>query len=183
MTEKRHALSSRIAEVTAFSSDPASLRQVLGRFVTGITIITTCSEEGSPVGLTANSFNTLSLDPALVLWSLGVRQGSCDTFRKCARFAINILAEDQVDLSRQFSRPVQNRFEGVGYTCEQFGVPLIKDCLAWLVCDQYQNHDIGDHILFIGRVLALGQADRKPLAYHAGAYSRVDVLPAPGVHP
>lgn len=175
---QRQVLSPHASDVAELCSEweTPRLRRVLGRFVTGVTIITTRSEHGNPIGLTANSFNSLSLDPALVLWSLGAKQGSSQAFQQCSRFAVNILAENQVDLSRQFSRPVENRFEGVDYSCERFGVPLIKDCLAWIVCERYQHQELGDHILFIGRVEAFGEADHKPLAYHAGSYIRVDAL-------
>lgn len=183
VTVQRQALSSHASEVAELCCEweTPRLRQVLGRFVTGVTVITTSSEDGSPIGLTANSFNSLSLDPPLVLWSLGAKQGSSQAFRQCSRFAINILAESQVELSRRFSRPAENRFEGVSYSSERFGVPLINDCLAWLVCEHYQQHELGDHILFIGRVTALGEAEQRPLAYHAGAYTRVDTLVAGSV--
>ena len=150
------------------------LRNALGQFATGVTIITTQTEAGERVGLTANSFNSVSLEPALVLWSLGKNQGSCDAFRSCTHFAINILADSQLDLSRRFSSFVQDRFDGVDYSCDEFGVPLIDGCAGWLVCKHQQHYELGDHFLFIGKVEALGGAGGLPLVYHAGKYAQLE---------
>ncbi len=178
VTMQRQADSCGQPEVAALCREweTSRLRSALGRFVTGVTIITTCSDDGTPIGLTANSFNSLSLDPALVLWSLGKKQGSSQAFQRCSHFAVNILAEHQIELSQRFSSPAQDRYDGVRYNCDQFGVPLLHDCLAWFVCKNYQHQELGDHLLFIGQIEALGTADQRPLAYHAGSYTRVNPM-------
>lgn len=147
------------------------LRQALGRFTTGVTIIATRSSEGGYVGLTANSFNSLSLDPALVLWSLGRNQGSRHVFESCSHFAVNILSEHQADLSTRFASPVEDRFSGVSHSHTDWGVPLIHGCAAWFICSQQSCTEIGDHLLFVGRVEALGAADQVPLIFHGGRYA------------
>lgn len=152
------------------SWDRRVLRQALGRFATGVTIITTRGEDGRSIGLTANSFNSLSLEPALVLWSLGMAQGSSAVFRDSSHFAINILSEAQIDLSRRFSSPVEDRFAGVDCVHDGLAAPLIKGCAAWLICRQRQHLQMGDHLLFIGEVEQLGTADEPPLLFHNGNY-------------
>jgi flavin reductase (DIM6/NTAB) family NADH-FMN oxidoreductase RutF len=153
------------------SWDRRRLRQALGRFATGVTVITTRAEDGRSIGLTANSFNSLSLEPALVLWSLGATQGSCPIFRSSSHFAINILSAAQVELSRRFASPVADRFQGVDCIRDQFAAPLIKGCAAWLICRNRQHLHLGDHLLFIGEVEALGLGDDPPLVFHDGNYA------------
>lgn len=152
------------------SWDRPVLRRALGRFATGVTVITTRDDEGCNIGLTANSFNSLSLDPALVLWSLGVTQGSSAIFKSSSHFAINILSARQIDLSRRFSSPVEDRFAGVDCVQEGLAAPLIKGCAAWLICRQRQHFQLGDHLLFIGEIEQLGAADEPPLLFHDGTY-------------
>lgn len=151
--------------------DARRLRQTLGRFATGVTIVTTRTADGACIGLTANSFNSVSLDPALVLWSLGKKQGSSVAFRECSHFAINILSSSQIELSRRFASPVEDRFAGVDFSCGAFGAPLIDGCAAWLVCSNHQQYELGDHLLFIGEVQALGSGEEKPLVFHDGDYA------------
>ncbi|MGN6308809.1 MAG: flavin reductase family protein [Xanthobacteraceae bacterium] len=150
---------------------PKDLRQALGRFTTGVTIIAARSPNGGYVGLTANSFTSLSLDPALVLWSLGCNQGSRHVFERCSHFAVNILSEHQADLSTRFASPVEDRFSGVGHSHTDWGVPLIHGCAAWFICSQQSCTEIGDHLLFVGRVEALGAVDQVPLLFHGGRYA------------
>lgn len=151
--------------------DHRQLRQALGRFATGVTVITTRTEDGRSIGLTANSFSSLSLDPALVLWSLGTKQGSSAIFRATSHFAINILSADQIELSRRFSSPVEDRFQGVDFEKDRYAAPLIKGCAAWLICRNRQQLQFGDHILFIGELEALGLRDDPLLLFHDGKYA------------
>jgi len=153
------------------SWDRRVLRQTLGRFATGVTVITTRTDDGRSIGLTANSFNSLSLDPALVLWSLGTTQGSSGIFRRSSHFAINILSAAQIELSRRFSSQVEDRFAGVDCVQDGLAAPLIKGCAAWLICRQRQHFELGDHVLFIGEVEQLGTADEPPLLFHDGNYA------------
>ncbi|MEK8048472.1 flavin reductase family protein [Ideonella margarita] len=150
--------------------EPKALRSALGRFATGVTIITCRDAAGQPVGLTANSFNSLSLDPPLVMWALRNASSHLIDFQKATHFAVNVLAEDQIGLSRRFASPVPDRFAEGTWTDGQGGVPVLANCTAVFECHSDRHHAAGDHVLFIGRVLALHQADLPPLLFHAGNY-------------
>ena len=150
--------------------DARQLRQTLGRFATGVTIVTCVDAAGTRIGLTANSFNALSLDPPLVLWSLRQASPSLGAFRAATHFAINVLAESQVELSRRFASPVVDKFaEGV-WSAGQGGAPVLTGAAAVFECASMQAQDTGDHVLFIGRVLALADLATAPLLFHGGHY-------------
>ncbi len=165
---------SRPAEIAPAELSADELRRALGRFVTGVTIVT-CRDGGSgePVGLTANSFNALSLDPPLVLWSLRKASGSIDAFANASHFAVNVLAEDQVDLSRRFARPSSARFAAGAWSDGQGGAPVLAGCVAVFECRRHSHHDAGDHLLFIGQVERIGGSAEAPLVYHAGHYRAI----------
>ena len=150
-------------------------RDALAQFATGVTIITARAPHGF-VGFTANSFNSVSLDPPLVIWSLARRSRSLAAFEAAERYAINVLAHDQVDLARRFSRPHLDRFAGVAFRLDHAGAPLIEGCSAWMECRHHALHPAGDHMLFIGEVLAAAHRHVPPLLWHAGRY-RVSELP------
>jgi 4-hydroxyphenylacetate 3-hydroxylase, reductase component len=153
------------------SFDSRVFRQGLGRFTTGVAIVTCRHADGSAVGLTANSFNALSLEPPLVLWSLRCSSPSLPVFRAAGRFAINVLAEAQVDLSRRFASTVSNKFdEGVWSSGDP---PVLAGCVAVFECERVTEQVAGDHVLFIGRVTRLAMAPPDtlaPLLFHAGHY-------------
>jgi len=151
--------------------DARGLRQTLGRFVTGVTVVTTRLGDGTCIGLTANSFNSVSLDPALVLWSLGKQQKSREAFRRCTHFAINILSASQKHLSQRFSSPIPDKFEGVDVFQDGFAAPLLQGCAAWFMCRNHLQYELGDHLLFIGEVQALGSGPEAPLVFHDGDYA------------
>jgi 4-hydroxyphenylacetate 3-hydroxylase, reductase component len=150
--------------------DARALRTALGAFATGVTIVSCRGTNGKPVGLTVNSFNALSLDPPLVLWSLRVSSPSVAAFDAADHFAVHVLGEAQVELSRRFASPVASKFdegswhEGVG------GVPLLIGCAASFECERVSRQDAGDHHLYIGRVLRLQSQPVPPLVYHRGHY-------------
>ena len=151
-----------------------ALRAALGRFATGVTIITCLDGRGEAVGLTANSFASLSLDPPLVLWSLRKASGSRPAFEAARHFAINVLAETQVDLSRRFaSAAVPDKFAEGAWAPGLGGVPVLAGCAAVFECQAEACHDIGDHLLFIGRVLRLADLAVPPLLFQGGHYRRV----------
>ena len=150
--------------------DPATFRSVLGRFVTGVTVITTRSAAASIAGVTVSSFNTLSLDPPLVLWSLALAAPSLRTFRAASHFAVNILAQDQRALATQFARPAADKFDGVEIFAGLEGVPLIAGAVAYLECRFEQRYPGGDHELMIGRVVRAEVTDRTPLVYSHGHF-------------
>jgi flavin reductase (DIM6/NTAB) family NADH-FMN oxidoreductase RutF len=159
-----------VPELDAAELNPDELRRALGRFVTGVTIVTCRDADGNAVGLTANSFNALSLDPPLVLWSLRVSSSSIAAFTGATHFAVNVLAADQVELSRLFARPSSAKFEAGDWTDGQGGAPLLAGCVAVFECRRHSHHPAGDHLLFIGEVERLGGTTATPLVYHAGHY-------------
>lgn len=160
----------QVPELGAAELAPDELRQALGRFVTGVTIVTCRDENGAPVGLTANSFNALSLDPPLVLWSLRQASSTITAFTGASHFAVNVLAADQVDLSRRFARPASAKFDEGEWTSGQGGAPLLAGCVAVFECRRRSHHAAGDHVLFIGEVERIGGSAATPLVYHAGHY-------------
>lgn len=153
--------------------DAAELRSALGRFATGVTIITTRSATGEAVGVTASSFNAVSLDPPLILWSLGRNAFSHPVFEAASHFAVHVLADDQRDLSNRFARASSAKFEGLTTRDGLGGVPLLGSCAALFECATEHRYDGGDHLILVGRVLRLGQgpAERPPLLFHQGRYA------------
>ena len=151
--------------------DARALRQALGRFATGITVITTRTPAGKLEGVTANSFSSVSLDPPLVLWSLRVQAPSLASFLEAGRFAVNVLSSDQRTLSRHFSTPLADKFADVDWSEGHGGCPLLPDCLARFECDTETTVEAGDHVILIGRIRRLAHRDGTPLLYNAGHYS------------
>jgi flavin reductase (DIM6/NTAB) family NADH-FMN oxidoreductase RutF len=152
--------------------DSRDLRRVLGSFVTGVTVVTTTDDEGGFHGVTANSFSSVSLDPPLVLWSQAVKSHSHPAFFKTERFAVNILAEDQIELSNRFAKSSPEKFVGLDVDIGLGGVPLLRGCGAWLQCRVVSRVPGGDHTIYIGEVDLIGQAERKPLVFGNGQYLR-----------
>ena len=150
--------------------DAQHLRLALGRFSTGVTIITCIDAHGQRVGLTANSFNSLSLDPPLVLWSLRESSANLPVFTAAGRFAINVLSEAQVDLSRRFAGRGDDKFADGAWSLGEHGSPVLAGCAAVFECVTHAQHAIGDHMLFIGRVLACSETPLPPLVYQGGHY-------------
>jgi 3-hydroxy-9,10-secoandrosta-1,3,5(10)-triene-9,17-dione monooxygenase reductase component len=150
--------------------DKRAFRNALGRFPTGVTVVTTLGPDGRWIGLTANSFNSVSLDPPLVLWSLAKRAASLPVFANAPHYAINVLAADQIELSRQFASPRDDRFSGVACRKGLGGIPLIEGCAAWFECHNVHQYEGGDHIILVGRVERFADAERPALAFHAGGY-------------
>ena len=149
---------------------PALLRHALGRFTTGVTIVTCLDANGESVGLTANSFNALSLDPPLVLWSLRSTSTSLAAFKCASHFAINVLAESQVELSRRFASSVEHKFAEGPWSEGRCGAPVLAGCAAVFECATASMQQAGDHQLFIGRVLAVMESAVAPLVFQSGHY-------------
>lgn len=148
----------------------SELRVALGRFATGVTIVTCRDAAGSAVGLTCNSFNALSLEPPLVLWSLRRASPSLAAFTGAGHFAVNVLAEDQIELSRRFASPAADKFADGVWHDGAGGAPLLVGAAAVFECAREAHQDAGDHVLFIGRVLRLADAALPPLVFHGGRY-------------
>jgi flavin reductase (DIM6/NTAB) family NADH-FMN oxidoreductase RutF/DNA-binding IclR family transcriptional regulator len=153
--------------------DSRELRRVLGSFVTGVTVVTTTDDEGGLHGVTANSFSSVSLDPPLVLWSQAVTSQSHPVFFKTERFAVNILAEDQIELSNRFAKSSQEKFAGLEVDIGPGGIPLLRGCNAWLQCRVVSRLPGGDHTIYVGEVNSIARAERRPLVFGNGQYLRV----------
>lgn len=150
-------------------------RQVLGSFLTGVTVVTTLNEKGKPIGFTANSFTSVSLDPPLVLVCLAKSSYLQPTFKQAKHFAINILSEEQRDISALFSSPIENRFNNVKTHCRATKTPILSDVTAWLDCETHKVIDAGDHIILMGRVLEFDHEPHAPLGYLRGNYINVSL--------
>lgn len=152
--------------------DEKKFRQALGRFTTGIAVATTCRTDDSPVGLTINSFSSVSLNPPLVLWSLGKNSPSRTDFEEAGHFAINVLGADQIALSNCFARP-GDKFAEVDWTPGVTKAPLISGCIATFECKIAFCYDGGDHVIFVGEVENFDCAEGEPLLYADGRYGVV----------
>ena len=149
-------------------------RTALGWFATGVTIITARSSAGDLIGITANSFNTVSLDPPLVLFSLDRRALSLPAFEDAGAFAINVLNEDQKELSSLFATQGASKFASIAYEVWDTGAPIIPHTLASFECRTRSTHDGGDHVIFVGHVVRYRADDHgRPLLYFRGKYSRL----------
>lgn len=155
------------------SLDPKEFRQALGTFTTGVTIITACDQSGHPVGVTANSFNSVSLDPPLVLWSLARKSQSLAAFENAGHWAVHILAHDQNELSGRFARSVSGleKFDGVNYEKGLGNAPLLAGCTTRLQCRTANIYDGGDHIILVGEVLKFDKCNTPPLVFQSGNYA------------
>lgn len=150
--------------------DLRDFRNALGQFATGVTVITTLTPDGRRVGMTANSFTSVSMDPPLVLWCPAKRIPSLVDFEAASHFAINVLATEQHMLSRQFATPAVDKFEGVAVTEGVAGLPVLEGTVASFQCRTVARHDAGDHVIYVGEVEEYRHAAGAPLVFHAGAY-------------
>ncbi|RMX02084.1 flavin reductase [Allofranklinella schreckenbergeri] len=159
---------------------PKALRNLLGHYPTGVAIVTTRTPQGRNVGLTINSFASLSLEPPLVLWSLVNHSPSLAVFRDCAHFAINILAHGHEALARRFANPaVEDKFAGVSLREAPEGLAAIDGAIATLVCANDHSRTVGDHLLFVGQVVRTASQPGRPLVFHAGRFTSVQEGEAP----
>ena len=152
---------------------PHEFRRALGNFATGVTIVTAVSPEGDKVGVTASSFNSLSMDPPLILWSSIKQARSCAIFESATHFSVNVLASDQMDMSNHFARQQEDKFAGVDWETGLGGSPIFPNCAARFQCETYSKLDGGDHWIFVGKVIAFDDLGRPPLCFHQGSYSMV----------
>jgi len=159
--------------------DTKSFRNALGNFATGVTVVTAKTPTGELAGVTANSFNSVSLDPPLILWSIAKSSSSVNTFENSSHFAVNILAADQIDLSNNFARPSDDKFASIPHTFGQGEAPLLENCCAQFECERYQMLDGGDHWIMLGKVVAFNTSNRAPLLYSQGSYAGAVPFPAP----
>ncbi|GAB1387670.1 flavin reductase family protein [Melaminivora sp.] len=151
--------------------DPKDFRQALGMFATGVTIVTTRAGDGSPVGVTANSFNSVSIDPPLVLWSLAKNARSLDAFTTGEHWNVHILSQEQEALSNLFARAGEDKFGQQQLEPGVSDAPLLPGCSARFQCKTMFQYDGGDHIIFVGQVLSYDRTQRPPLLYAMGQYA------------
>ncbi|RZL81385.1 MAG: flavin reductase [Rhodococcus sp. (in: high G+C Gram-positive bacteria)] len=157
--------------------DPRDLRRALGQYATGVTVITARAPDGRKVGVTANSFTSVSMDPPLVSWCPASKAPSLPDLTAATHFAVNVLAANQHDLSRQFSTPAEDKFAGVATTEGIAGVPLIDDAIAHFQCRTVQRVEAGDHIIFLGEIEQYDADPGEPLVFHSGSYRLVTKHP------
>jgi len=155
------------------------MRDVLGHFVSGVTVVTAIGADG-PVGFTCQSFSSLSLDPPLVAFAPARTSSTWPLLREAGRFCVNVLAEEQSDLSRQFARSGTDKYAGVRWSPSPYGSPVLEGVVAWIDSELWAEYDGGDHTIVVARVLDLGaDASRTPLLFHRGAYGLQSALLAP----
>ncbi len=152
------------------SLDPRALRNAFGTFMTGVTVVTSHDAQGHPIGFTANSFTSVSLDPPLVLVCLANSSKNYDALIAADGFAVNILSETQIEVSNTFARPVEDRFASVEWRRGPAGSPLIDGSSAWFDCVMHKTIEAGDHVILIGEVKAFDNTPAPGLGYVRGAY-------------
>jgi flavin reductase (DIM6/NTAB) family NADH-FMN oxidoreductase RutF len=150
--------------------DARALRDAFGSFLTGVTVVTTHNADGAPIGFTANSFTSVSLDPPLLLVCLAKTSRNYAVLTEAKGFGVNILAEDQKDVSNTFARPVEDRFAAVAWKTGPFGAPVFADVAAWFDCSMHELVDAGDHVILIGRVEGFENSGKTGLGYARGGY-------------
>ena len=155
--------------------DQDIFRKTCGRFATGIAVATVTAQDGTPFGLTVNSFTSVSAVPPLVLICIDYRSTVLTHFRSSAWYGVNVLADHQQDLSVRFSQRIPDRFEGLAWSQGASGVPVIEGCLASLECSVVQTVEAGDHAIFIAEVIRAQCREGKPLVYFGSEYRRLDI--------
>ncbi|HEY0974898.1 MAG TPA: flavin reductase [Solimonas sp.] len=151
--------------------DPGEFRKALGSFATGVTIITTRAPDGTPLGMTVNSFNSVSLNPPLVLWSIAHSSMNLEAFRKATHWAVHILSTEQEELSGRFARRGEDKFAGLETDTGADGIPLLRGCTARFECKTAFQYGGGDHDILVGEVLAFDRSETAPLVFHGGKYA------------
>ncbi len=146
------------------------LRECLGQFATGVTVVTCSSADGTPCGVTANSFSSVSLDPPLVLWNIAKTTDALQSYLDAKHFAIHVLKASQEDVSTHFAQPCHTLFDSVDFDLSEHGVPILADRLALLECSTHEIHDCGDHYIIVGHVDRFGVTGGEPLLFFGGEY-------------
>lgn len=158
------------AKIVEERFDRRDYRRALGQFATGVTVVTACTPDGRNIGMTVNSFSSVSLNPPLILWSLSRQAQSFSDFTTITHFAVNVLEAKQHHLSRQFSTPVPDKYAGVDFVKGKAGVPMLNGVIAQFICRKVRQVDGGDHLIFLGEVEEYRYNDGEPLVFHSGRY-------------
>lgn len=159
--------------------DPHAFRNALGQFATGVTVVTTIDGQSNPVGVTASSFNSVSLDPPLILWSLAKTAQSMPAYQKSGGFNVHVLASHQSSLSNQFAKSGDDKFDGVKWTPCENGFPVLPEYAALFRCKTHFQYEGGDHIIFVGEVIDHRTYDFPVLVFQGGRYADAKIKPAP----
>ena len=162
--------------------DPVPFREIMGHYPTGVTVVTASDQDGTPVGLTANSVTSVSLDPPLVLVCVSEKSSSLQAILASGGFAVNILGAGAADTAVRFAENTDrsDRFEGVGFSIKEGGGPVLEGVVAWIACGLYRTFEAGDHVILVGRVRDGAAAGGDPLLFFRRRYER---LAAPGEGP
>jgi flavin reductase (DIM6/NTAB) family NADH-FMN oxidoreductase RutF len=150
--------------------DTKQFRQALSQFATGVTVITAALPDGAFFGVTINSFNSVSLDPPLVLWSLAHTSQSMAAFNAAPAYVINVLAGDQIELAQRFASKTHDRFEALPFTLSAQGVPVLAGTVAWFECRHRSRYSEGDHVIFVGEVERCHSHPHRTLGFHRGRF-------------
>ena len=156
------------------SVDQSAFRAVLGRFATGVTIVTALDRRKRDVGMTVSSFASVSLEPPLVLFCIDHSASVYNVLSKTNCFTANILSEGQEAIARRFADRDTNRFDGLGYDRGQNGTAVLRDVLGWIECEVIARHECGDHDVIIGQVEVAEARDGRPLLYYRGGYAQLE---------
>lgn len=155
-------------------SDSRALRDCLGHFATGVTVVTCRDHRGTPCGITANSFSSVSLQPPRVLWNIGKASHSLDAYLTASYFGINILKAAQQTVAEHFAQSQHNLYNDTAYSSSANGVPVLSDCLGWIECSTTEIHECGDHYIIIGEVVDFHLEPGSPLLFYAGDYRSLE---------
>lgn len=160
--------------------DQDAFRRALSQFATGVTVITTRAPSGQLIGITASSFNSVSMTPPLVLWSLATRSASMPVFRENSHYVVNVLAASQLDLCKRFATVKGDRFEGVSHAAGDSGMPVLDGAIAWFECHNRSRYEEGDHVIFVGEVERCGftgqTGETRPLVFQNGNFHSLGPL-------
>jgi flavin reductase (DIM6/NTAB) family NADH-FMN oxidoreductase RutF len=154
-------------------SDSKAFRRCLGKFATGVTVVTCCDANGQPCGITANSFSSVSLEPPLILWNIAKVSNSLEAYLEAGHFAINVLSSAQREISNHFARSDHTLFDGIEYDLSEHGVPLLPGTIARFECRTHEIYDCGDHHIIIGEVERFSDSELDPLLFYNGGYRNI----------
>jgi flavin reductase (DIM6/NTAB) family NADH-FMN oxidoreductase RutF len=156
------------------SLDPDSFRAALGRFATGVTVVTARDASGADLGMTVSAFSSLSLTPPLILVCIARQASMHDTMVETTHFVVNVLSSDQEAIARRFADTDAKRFDGIGYTRGMEQIAVLEDALAYLECRRVAQYEAGDHTIIVGEVEGAVMSDAKPLLYYRGGFAQLE---------
>ncbi len=148
-------------------------KEVMGNYPTGVTVVTMMDEEGTPIGLTVNSFASVSLDPMLLLWSIDKRVSSYEKFTQTKKFAVHVLAHDQAEVCSLFASKGLDRFKNTDWSESANGLPIIADCAGVFQCEMHDTIEAGDHSILVGKVIDIESNKKEPLLYHKRKFAGI----------